>query len=351
MDRGTEPPPVPAATPEMLAAIAAADVLVVADYGRGLATSPQVRAALQERGRAVPLLWDPHPRGPAPVRSATLVTPNLAEALRASGVPAARSQVSAATDAAAALLERWGCGAVAVTLGPAGALLLEAGSSAPLVAPAPPADVADPCGGGDRLVASLAVQLLRGTPLFEALGTAVAEASAFLADGGVAALARPPAPTALHGPGTDALRTVARVRERGGTVVATGGCFDLVHAGHARTLRAARALGDCLVVCLNSDSSVRRLKGPQRPIMSQADRTDLLLALECVDAVLVFDEETPEQVLRQLEPDLWVKGGDYTAKELPETALVRSWGGRTVIVPYVPGRSTTSLASALARVG
>jgi D-beta-D-heptose 7-phosphate kinase/D-beta-D-heptose 1-phosphate adenosyltransferase len=134
-------------------------------------------------------------------------------------------------------------------------------------------------------------------------------------------------------------------------VVATGGCFDLVHAGHAKTLSAARALGDCLVVCLNSDSSVRRLKGPQRPIMSQEDRLDLLLALECVDAVLIFDQDTPEQALRQLEPDLWVKGGDYSAEELPETELVRSWGGQTVIVPFVPGRSTSTLASALAKVG
>jgi rfaE bifunctional protein nucleotidyltransferase chain/domain/rfaE bifunctional protein kinase chain/domain len=351
MDTGTEAPPPARATPEMLAAIAAADVLVVADYGRGLADAPEIRAALERRGREVPLVWDPHPRGPAPVRSATLVTPNLREALRASGVPAGTSTVAAATDAATELLERWGSAAVAVTLGSAGALLLERGSSAPLVVPAPASEVTDPCGGGDRLVASLAVELLRGSSVVDALGIAVADASAFLAAGGVASLVGEPAPAPLRGMATDAFRVVQRVRAGGGTVVATGGCFDLVHAGHAKTLSAARALGDCLVVCLNSDSSVRALKGPQRPIMSQADRSDLLLALECVDAVLVFDEQTPEQALRQLEPDLWVKGGDYSADELPESELVRSWGGRTVIVPFVPGRSTTTLASALARVG
>jgi rfaE bifunctional protein nucleotidyltransferase chain/domain len=200
-------------------------------------------------------------------------------------------------------------------------------------------------------VAAVAVQLARRTPLWEALAAAVAEASAFLAAGGVAALTEPPAPTQLPGLSTDAFRTARRVRDAGGTVVATGGCFDLVHAGHAKTLAAARALGDCLIVCLNSDRSVRALKGPQRPIMAEDDRAELLLALECVDAVLVFDEETPVEALRRLEPDLWVKGGDYRADELPESQLLSSWGGRTVIVPYVPGHSTTLLASALAKVG
>jgi len=351
MDSGTAVPPVPRATPAMLAAIAEADVLVVADYGRGLAAAPEVRQALQERGAVVPLLWDPHPQGPAPVPATTLATPNLSEALRASGVGAGSSPVAGAADAAAELLERWGCAAVAVTLGAAGALLQQRDSAAPRVVPAPSAQVSDPCGGGDRLVAALAAGLRRRLPLVDALGAAVAEASHFLAAGGVATLAEPPAPAPLRGLATDALRVVQRVREAGGTVVATGGCFDLVHAGHASTLQAARALGDCLVVCLNSDSSVRGLKGPDRPIMTQDDRTDLLLALECVDAVVVFDEDTPEQALRRLEPDLWVKGGDYRADELPESELVRSWGGRTVIVPFVPGRSTSRLASALAQVG
>src|SRR6185312_2196058 len=107
--------------------------------------------------------------------------------------------------------------------------------------------------------------------------------------------------------------TLARVRAAGGTVVATGGCFDLLHAGHARTLKAARALGDCLVVLLNSDDSVRRLKGADRPIIPAQDRTELLTALGCVDAVLLFEEDTPLDALDRVRPDLWVKGGDYEA--------------------------------------
>ncbi|MER6596627.1 adenylyltransferase/cytidyltransferase family protein, partial [Micromonospora purpureochromogenes] len=142
---------------------------------------------------------------------------------------------------------------------------------------------------------------------------------------------------------------VAEVRAAGGTVVATGGCFDLLHAGHVATLQAARQLGDCLIVCLNSDASVAGLKGPQRPVVPQGDRTRLLAALDCVDAVVVFDEPTPATALARLRPDVWVKGGDYAgdgAPELPEAELVRGWGGRVVTVPYLAGRSTTATISA-----
>jgi rfaE bifunctional protein nucleotidyltransferase chain/domain len=131
-------------------------------------------------------------------------------------------------------------------------------------------------------------------------------------------------------------------------VVATGGCFDLLHIGHLATLQAARKLGDCLVVCLNSDSSVSALKGPDRPLTSQVDRSRLLSALDCVDAVVVFDESTPEAVLTWLRPDIWVKGGDYGdgGPDLPEAELVRRWGGECVIVPYLDGRSTTRTIAA-----
>jgi rfaE bifunctional protein nucleotidyltransferase chain/domain len=141
------------------------------------------------------------------------------------------------------------------------------------------------------------------------------------------------------------------VRAAGGTVVATGGCFDLLHAGHVRTLQGARALGDCLIVLLNSDDSVRRLKGDGRPLVTAAERAEVLAALASVDAVMVFDEDTPETALARLRPDIWVKGGDYVAEDLPETAVLAEWGARTVTVPYYPGRSTTRLAGALERVG
>jgi rfaE bifunctional protein nucleotidyltransferase chain/domain len=133
------------------------------------------------------------------------------------------------------------------------------------------------------------------------------------------------------------------VRSAGGTVVATGGCFDLLHAGHLLLLESARALGDALVVCLNDDASVRRLKGAGRPIVAARERAELLSALRCVDAVVVFGEDDPCAALEQLRPDVWVKGGDYGVAELPEAAVVRRWGGEVVLMPYLDGRSTTQL--------
>jgi D-beta-D-heptose 7-phosphate kinase / D-beta-D-heptose 1-phosphate adenosyltransferase len=180
----------------------------------------------------------------------------------------------------------------------------------------------------------------------EALRAAVAAASEFVAGGGAAAVgageAAAVAPVGEQ-PADGAERLVAAVRARGGTVVATGGCFDLLHPGHVHTLQAARALGDCLVVCLNSDASVARLKGPGRPVVGEADRAAVLAALGCVDAVAVFDQDTPVELLRRLRPDVWVKGGDYAAAELPEASVLASWGGRAVILPFVEGRSTTRL--------
>ncbi|HEX8132786.1 MAG TPA: D-glycero-beta-D-manno-heptose 1-phosphate adenylyltransferase, partial [Actinomycetes bacterium] len=146
-----------------------------------------------------------------------------------------------------------------------------------------------------------------------------------------------------------ALALAARVRAQGGTVVATGGCFDLLHAGHVATLRSARALGDCLLVCLNSDDSVRRLKGPERPLVPEADRIAVLEALDCVDVVVPFDERTPEALLARLRPDVFAKGGDYTLADLPEAARVAAWGGQAVVLPYLEGRSTTKLIKEVAR--
>lgn len=347
IDEGCEPAPPPRVTEQMITAIERADAILVADYGRGVAAHPQVRAALLARGRQVPLVWDPHPRGADPVESAFVVTPNLDEAASASGI--AGTGMDAAARAGEALRGRWGCRAVAVTMGEHGVMLSTAGSY-PLVVAPPSAIAGDPCGAGDRLAASLIGQLADGESLEDAVAAGVVDATAFLAAGGVRGMALRPEPIRVSG-AVDALRVARETKARGGIVVATGGCFDLLHAGHARTLSAARALGDCLIVCLNSDASVRRLKGPDRPIVEQGDRADLLASLQCVDAVLVFDEDTPEMAMSQLKPDLWVKGGDYRESDLPEAALLSGWGGSVMTVPYHLGRSTSRLASALADVG
>lgn len=340
----------PTVTDEMLAAVEAADAVLVSDYGRGLTADPALRHALGRLVARVPVVWDPHPRGAQPVGGVTLVTPNVDEAVRLCGADLPDDRVAAARQAAALLRERWRAHAVTVTLGGGGALLDD--RHAARLIHAPVVSVADPCGAGDRFAVAATTRLMRRDDLAAAVWYAVRAAADFVAAGGAAevtggAITPEPDGTGLAG----ARRLVASVRARGGTVVATGGCFDLLHAGHIRTLSAARGLGDCLVVCMNSDDSARGLKGPSRPLNNQTDRAEVLRALGCVDHVVVFDESGPEQVLAELRPDVWVKGGDYTPETLPETELVRGWGGSVVVVPYHDGRSTTRLARMLTETG
>jgi D-beta-D-heptose 7-phosphate kinase/D-beta-D-heptose 1-phosphate adenosyltransferase len=233
-------------------------------------------------------------------------------------------------------LRQWGARAVAVTGGHRGAWLATSASE-PLFAPATPAS-GDTCGAGDRFSAAVAAGLANGCTTSEAVVDAVARAGEFVVDGGASGIR----PTRHASPPDPVEPILTGLRRQGGVLVATGGCFDVLHAGHVATLEAARALGDGLVVLLNSDASVGRLKGPGRPVHSQADRSRVLLGLTCVDAVVVFDEDDPCRALARLQPDVWAKGGDYEDAELPEASLVRSWGGRVVLLPYLSGRSTTA---------
>jgi rfaE bifunctional protein nucleotidyltransferase chain/domain/rfaE bifunctional protein kinase chain/domain len=342
LDRGGAAAACGPPTAEAAEALRRAAAVLVSDYGRGVAAEPRVRALLAGLSAEVPLVWDPHPRGPEPVAGALLATPNEAEATARE--PAAGPLLARAEAAGRALAERWRAVNVCVTLGERGALLV-AGDGPPLALPAPAVAAGDPCGAGDCFAATAAARLAAGALPSEAVAAAVAAASAFVAAGGASgAAARGFAPRhEPPGPDDDAVALAARVRAGGGTVVATGGCFDLLHAGHVSALRAARALGDCLVVCLNSDDSVRRLKGPDRPLVGEADRVAVLAALGCVDAVAVFGEDDPTAVLRRLRPHVWAKGGDHAVADLPEAAVLAEWDGRAVVVPYAAGRSTTGL--------
>ena len=375
VDRGGEPAAPRAWTAEAAQALADAGAVLVADYGRGVAAQAGLREAVGGLPPRVPVVWDPHPRGPAPVPGVRLATPNRREA--ASLVAEVEGDSLAADAARARLLaDRWHAAAVAVTRGAAGAVLW-GGDGPPLAVPAPPAGgggraPADACGAGDRFAATAAAALADGNLPSEAVTLAVAAASTYVAAGGAAGVARssngaarasqPRAPGARHacvppggctGPGAppDAEALARRVRAGGGTVVATGGCFDVIHAGHVRMLEAARALGDCLIVCLNSDDSVRRLKGAGRPFVPADDRVAVLRSLGCVDAVAVFGEDTPEAVLESLQPHLFVKGADYRADDLPEALALARWGGQAVVVPFLEGRSTSSLVETLGRSG
>jgi rfaE bifunctional protein nucleotidyltransferase chain/domain len=223
--------------------------------------------------------------------------------------------------------------------------------------PAPVVSGGDPCGAGDRFAVSAAGALADGAGAVEAVREGIAGASEFVRAGGASAWSVPSfhepgrAPAVLRQIEPDARRLAETVRARGGTVIATGGCFDLLHAGHVEMLRAARGLGDLLIVCLNSDRSVSRLKGPGRPLVGEAERATVLGALECVDAVTIFDEDTPARALAELRCDVWAKGGDYDPADLPERAVVEASGGRVVTLPYLDGHSTSRLLKEVAGHG
>ncbi|PIM68324.1 D-beta-D-heptose 1-phosphate adenosyltransferase [Streptomyces sp. JV178] len=390
MDRGGGTPGAPCTAVRV--ALDRAGAILVADYGRH--TADAVRDHLAAVAPHTPLVWDPHPRGGAPVPGARLVTPNAAEVRglcpgkgsgggngreadlgggrqgegdagamdavdgrRCEAKPpappgAGDTTLRAYAERGAELAARWRAAGVAVTLGERGALLTGPGGGTPMLVPAPYRAVGDPCGAGDCFAAATAVALADGALPEEAVQRAVAEAAAFVAAGGAGNPGlwhrdRPTRP--VDEATTDAFTLAERVRARGGTVVATGGCFDLLHAGHVGLLESARRIGDCLIVCLNSDTSLARRKGPGRPLTPQADRARVLTALGSVDAVVVFEEDTPEAVLRRLRPDVWVKGGDYAVQDLPEADVLRGWGGQAVVLPYLDGRSTTLLAHRAAR--
>ncbi len=353
LDDGGTGAPSAVGADDLAAVLAGADVVLVSDYGAGTTGHRTVRAALERSAARAPMVWDPHPRGGEPVPGCALVTPNASEAARVVGGGAADPARSCG-----ALRSRWRAGAVAVTAGPRGAFLARAGETgsggAPLYVPAPPVASGDPAGAGDRFAASAAIALARGADPASAVAVAVAAASAWVDAGGASGWREraragaasqlrpvPDAPTAATD-ATGARALADRVRASGGTVVATGGCFDVLHAGHVAMLAGAARLGDALVVLLNSDASVARLKGSGRPVNPAVDRAAVLLALGSVDAVALFEEDDPRCALDGLRPDVWVKGGDYVVADLPEAPLVRGWGGEVVLLPHLEGRSTTS---------
>jgi rfaE bifunctional protein nucleotidyltransferase chain/domain/rfaE bifunctional protein kinase chain/domain len=332
---------------EVAGVLERARAVCVADYGRGVTAHPRLRDLLSAAAQRVPVVWDPHPRGAEPVAGCALITPNHSEAGEAT---------------AATLRRRWNARAVCVTRGALGAVL-DCGDNAPVHVPVPDghAEAAhrDSCGAGDRFAVAATIELARTGDVHAAVDAAVSAASRFVAAGGASGVSTP-APVistvAPLAPGTspefgaitgdvDSVRD--RLRARGvNTLVATGGCFDLLHTGHVRLLRQARQLGDALVVLVNSDASVRALKGPGRPVVADVDRVRVLSALACVDAVVVFEETSPESVLERLRPQIWVKGGDYADTRLPEADVVARHGGEVVLLPTVAGYSSTKLIAA-----
>ncbi|GFG68523.1 PfkB family carbohydrate kinase [Mycolicibacter senuensis] len=327
-----------------------AAAVCVADYGHGVASHEELRSMLTAATARTPVVWDPHPRGAVPVPRCALVTPNDAEA-KIFAPSAGGGQ------RADALRRAWNSGAVTVTLGAGGAMFADARHAAQHIrGPGAAGGRSDTCGAGDRFAVAAAMALADGADALTAATAAVTDASRFVVTGGAAGVssAMPmPGGIDLTTPGaavtgmTAVTALAQRVRRRGGTLVATGGCFDLLHTGHVRLLRRARDLGDALVVLINSDDSVRALKGAGRPVVAAEDRARVLAALACVDGVAIFHETSPTAVLERLRPDIWVKGGDYGGVELPEADTVRRNGGQVMVLPTIPGYSSSKLIAAV----
>ena len=348
---------VPVAAVEALAAriphaVAGADAVMVCDYGSGALGGP-VREVLGRAGMIAPatlVVVDAHDTAAWCSLNPDIVTPNAQEAEqvlalrldpltdRSAVVGQHRERLLAATNAAA----------VVVTLDRDGTVLLARDGEVHRTW-ARPATEKQASGAGDTFVASLTAARAVGLPLTTSLDLAQAAADVVVHRPGTSVCTtadltshlQQVADTALSTP--ELLREIAAHRAAGRRIVLTNGCFDVLHRGHTRYLNQAKQLGDILVVALNDDAGVRRLKGPDRPINPIADRAGVIASLSCVDYVTVFDTDTLVPLIEQLRPDVYAKGGDYTAQMLEETPAVEACGGRVSILDYVPERSTAAV--------
>jgi D-beta-D-heptose 7-phosphate kinase/D-beta-D-heptose 1-phosphate adenosyltransferase len=244
---------------------------------------------------------------------------------------------------------------VVITLGEEGSAVFGRDGSFYRVSPRPVLN-AQPVGAGDTYIAALSLALETGAGIETAAEIAAEAAAVAAGRAGTACVSQQELLQRLSQRGdpladaVDLLEKVAGYRREGRRIVFTNGCFDILHAGHVTFLQQARALGDVLIVGVNSDASVRRLKGETRPINSQSDRVAVLAALEAVDHVVLFDEDTPERLISYLRPDVHVKGSDYSIERLPEAKIVQGYGGQVVILPLVQGKSTTAIVRKIARL-
>ena len=320
--------------------------VVLSDYAKGsLADAAKLIATARAEGK--PVLVDPKSSDFGKYAGASLLTPNRAEFEAALG--GADESIDDMASRAQRACARLGIAGMVITLGEQG-LLVTPGEGAPQHIPARVREVFDVTGAGDTVVAVLAAGLALGADLHQTAFLANAAAGVAVRRVGVAAVTVSDLGDELnHGGGPaviDAARAVEigrRMREAGRPLVMTNGCFDLIHAGHTACLTEARALGERLMVAVNDDDSVRRLKGSRRPLVSLEQRMEVLAALGSVDWVVPFGEDTPTALIEQVAPAVLVKGGDYKPKEIAGGGAVERLGGRVVVLPYRKGLSTSTL--------
>jgi D-beta-D-heptose 7-phosphate kinase/D-beta-D-heptose 1-phosphate adenosyltransferase len=339
-----------------LSKLPGASALLLSDYAKGALADDVVTAVIEGAARQqIPVVVDPKGRAYARYRGATVVTPNRRELGDAVGRPIAPGEEVAA---AQELISGCGIGAVLVTLGRDGMLLVSAAGQVRLEADS--RDVFDVVGAGDTVAAVLAAALGAGAHLPAAselaniaagivvgkVGTAVATAAEIAAALRRRDLARDEQKVVNLAELEDDIRRWRRQRLAIGF---TNGCFDLIHPGHISLLRQARAACDRLIVGLNSDASVRRLKGADRPVQSEAARALVLASLAKVDRVVVFEDDTPQRLIEAIRPDVLIKGADYRMDQVVGAELVQSYGGRVVLASLEPGYSTSATIANLTK--
>lgn len=330
--------------------------VVLSDYAKGTLTEQVCQSIIREaRNRQIPVLVDPKARSFARYRGATAVCPNRNELATATGE--VTNDLDRLLKAGKALLDPLNLRFMAVTLGEKGIALVQPGSE--FHAPAVTRQVFDVSGAGDTVVAVLALAAACDVPPEAAVQLANLAAGIVIGKVGTVPIQQEELlgvlsaqrPTAMDEKVLLLEQLISRVaawRSSGQQIVFTNGCFDILHIGHIRLLEEARRRGDRLLVGVNSDDSVRRLKGPMRPVIGERERARVLAALSAVDAVVIFTESTPLRLIESIRPDVLVKGGDYTEEMVVGASEVRAWGGRVELIPLLEGISSTRLIAAAA---
>ena len=325
------------------------DAVIISDYGKGCVTKETAQTVINlARKYKKPVAVDPKGVDYTKYRGATIITPNLREAAIASRqiIIGERNLIRSGR----VLLKLAGAEYVLVTRGRDGMSLISEGGA--IYIPAVPREVFDITGAGDTVISALILALAGKIKMKEAAILANYAASVVIGKIGTAPCSLDELEEAIEGhePITKKIKLrkeiapiVQNHRNKGAKIVFTNGCFDLLHLGHVRYLRKAKNLGDILILGLNSDSSVSKLKGKDRPYISELERAEILASLECVDYVTIFSEPMPDNLLKLIKPDFHVKGGDYKISKLPERKLVEDLGGKVIVIPPIKGRSTTGI--------
>jgi D-beta-D-heptose 7-phosphate kinase / D-beta-D-heptose 1-phosphate adenosyltransferase len=333
--------------------VSRADAVVLSDYAKGALSEQLCQAVIRmARERRIPVLVDPKGQDFTKYAGATTICPNLQELGLVTGINP--RNLGGLLSAAQQMVPRLGIDFMTVTMSEKGIRVLYADSF--FHSPTRAREVFDVTGAGDTVIATLAASLAGGLDPETAVTLANIAAGVVVAKTGTAPISRNELVAELTASsqmkGGDKildlphlLVRLAEWRATGNRIVFTNGCFDILHVGHITLLEQCRQFGDKVVVAVNSDDSVRRLKGPTRPVIGEKDRARVLAALGAIDAVVVFDEPTPLELIRSIRPDILVKGGDYTTSTIVGAEDVTAWGGRVEIVPTVNGVSTTNTIS------